>query len=115
MQPNELIKEIEAAKAHLEALEKILRLHQSLCNHLFGEMEYVPIIRKGFHSSGDPEGTMGVDRQLPVDIPTTETPQWQRTCTLCLLTQKTLHVQAVQSLTKTTGLKSTVLVPVFHS
>ncbi len=53
------------------------------CSHMWSEPIYEPIIHKAYHIAGDPPGTMGVDRQLPMDVPREEIPRWIRTCGLC--------------------------------
>jgi len=67
---------------------------QNSCDHQFPpKATYDPIIYKGYHSQGDPEGTMGVDRRLPSYIPGRTIDQWTRTCGLCGLTQTTKRSQ----------------------
>lgn len=53
------------------------------CNHVWGDTKYVPIRHEGYHSPGDPEGTMGVDRQLPFDVPARTEHWWERVCDKC--------------------------------
>lgn len=69
--------------------DALLKQERAACSHIWGETKYTPDITPGYHFAGDPEGTMGVDRQLPMDMPRQETPKWTRTCTICGLIETT--------------------------
>ena len=62
-------------------------------SHSWTEPRYTPIIHEGYQFQGDPEGTMGVDRQLPCWIPREEIPMWKRQCTNCGLEEETRHTR----------------------
>lgn len=67
------LKSAEAAVARLEMD----------CTHRWSAPVSDPIVREGYHDPGDPEGTMGIDRRLPMDVPTQRTPRWRRECEEC--------------------------------
>ena len=69
---------------------------ETACEHEWVE-KYKPIRHEGYHCSGDPPGTMGVDRILPYDVPLRIEKRWVRTCEKCGKVQETTLVQ-----TKTT-------------
>lgn len=72
-----LEQELESAKKDLAAIERT-------CPHQWPRKpEYVPEHIPGYHIAGDPPGTMGVDRQLPMDVPPQTIKRWQRRCLLC--------------------------------
>ena len=50
------------------------------CHHNWEEIKYDPQRTPGYHFNGDPVGTMGVDRQLPFDVPPSTIDMWTRTC-----------------------------------
>lgn len=56
---------------------------QSRCNHRWGPTTREVARYPGYHISGDPPGTMGVDRQLPMDVPPSEEIWFQRVCLNC--------------------------------
>jgi len=74
-----------------EDAQERLRQYQGKCSHSFTEV-YDPVNKPRYHIAGDPPGTMGVDRQLPMDVPPETIPRWRRNCSKCGLeeyTQKT--------------------------
>lgn len=75
----------EDARRHQAEIDGL----QRSCCHNWGEIKYVPICTEGYTAPGDPPGTMGIDWRGPTYVPPTTTPQWERTCLLCDLTQKT--------------------------
>ena len=89
----QLKREIEESRRSLAQQTAQLEALQRACQHQFGPVEYVPLVTEGYRTQGDPEGTMGVDRQLPTWIPGSTTKKWQRTCPLCELTQTTTRTK----------------------
>jgi len=79
----ELRARVERLRREAVAAEEQLAEHERRCKHKFGEAVYAPIRTEGFHDTGDPPGTMGVDRRLPSYFPPTTTDRWKRTCELC--------------------------------
>ena len=91
---------VQAARAEVARLENELmsakvRLAAAelQCCHAWGKPAYDPIIHEAYHIAGDPPGTMGVDRQLPMDVPRQEIPRWKRTCGLCGRTETTQQIR----------------------
>lgn len=76
--------EAELKRAHAALAQKRLD-----CKHRWSEPKYDPIVHEAFHFAGDPPGTMGVDRQLPMDVPRREEPRWTRKCYTCLKVETT--------------------------
>ena len=76
-------KAVREANARLADLRRDLAFEEERCSHSWGEAEYVPEHIEGYYSPGDPEGTMGVDRQLPMSVPSRTIPKWKRTCNVC--------------------------------
>jgi len=72
----QLKEEWEQEKAKLELIEKA-------CKHDWTEPVYDPIIHEAYRDPGDPPGTMGVDRRLPMDVPRQEIKRWFRECKRC--------------------------------
>ena len=77
------------AGATLSDRKRRLQELQMGCNHYWTPTVYAPIIHEAYHIAGDPPGTMGVDRQLPMDVPREEIPRWRRECITCGLEQET--------------------------
>lgn len=59
------------------------------CSHNWGPTEADHIYHEGYHDPGDPPGTMGVDRRLPMDVPAKTIKQWKRVCLKCGKTSRT--------------------------
>lgn len=83
-----LAKELQEATSTLDGIQR-------RCRHVWGEPKYNPIVTEAGSSPGDPEGTMGVDRQLPCSWPRTERPRWTRRCQICELEQHTERSEPV--------------------
>ena len=90
MTPEQLRRELERIKDVYERerlhLQRLLDAQERACNggaHSWAAPVYTPIVHEGYHDPGDPPGTMGVDRQLPMEVPRPEIPRWQRRCLLC--------------------------------
>ena len=96
---NLTIVDLRAKIANLKELlrkdESALRVLCEKCDHEWS-VEYDPIIRRGYHFPGDPPNTMGVDRQLPYDVPETRTPRWIRTCKRCGVCQETSKTETLR-------------------
>ena len=58
-------------------------------HHDWTDPIYDPIRTEAQDFPGDPEGTMGVDRQLPCRVPASIVPQWTRECSTCGHTEHT--------------------------
>lgn len=82
------------------ARSRLIQLESS-CRHQWSEPSYNPIRVEGYHDPGDPEGTRGIDRRLPRYVPATETPRWERTCSVCGKHEETTHVDTKTVETKT--------------
>lgn len=89
----DLISGVQAAERELAARRASLAAFQRDCKHQFGQIRYTPHITEAYRTEGDPPGTMGIDRQMPVYVPRTETRKWARTCPLCGITQETTHTK----------------------
>jgi len=81
--------EIAGLQAALDTKRAALRRIQTTCKHRWSEPMYTPNIQEGYQIHGDPPGTMGVDRQLPMYVPRKETPRWTRCCNECYIAQVT--------------------------
>ena len=57
--------------------------HIRSCRHDYTKTKYDPIVTPGHYFPGDPEGTMGIDRQLPMHIPEERKDRWSRECNKC--------------------------------
>jgi hypothetical protein len=84
----DLQKESEQAKDKLRSLE-------NNCRHDFGKTVYVPEYYPGYMSPGDPPGTMGVDRQLPMYISAKTIKKWERKCKICGKTETTKRIKEI--------------------
>jgi hypothetical protein len=87
-------KELEQKQKECAGLESRLASYVRSCRHEWEPIRYVPRIREGYQSEGDPPGTMGVDWRGPMWIPREETPRWVRKCSKCG------HEQFTESTTK---------------
>jgi hypothetical protein len=86
---------LKEAEEHLNDKMRSLFSAEATCNHVWREPVYAPEHQPGYHLIGDPEGTMGVDRQLPMNVLRRTIPKWTRTCLMCdkkETTDKTLTV-----------------------
>ena len=92
---NKLRTEIERQSALLASSKEKLYWLERNCQHEFGEAKYTPEYHPGHHFAGDPPGTMGVDRQLPMDVPSETIPKWTRTCKICGKTETTTSTKDV--------------------
>jgi len=81
--PRVLRREVARIKELYEQAKQQLETAEESCKHDYTEPLYDPIVHEAFHSPGDSEGTMGVDRQLPMDVPRREVPRWYRECRRC--------------------------------
>lgn len=75
--------DVEMKKESFTEAKRRLDTIVTSCHHKFGETVYDPIVTAGYHISGDPPGTMGVDRQLPMDVPEHVEKRWKRICDIC--------------------------------
>jgi hypothetical protein len=85
----ELAKEVEEAEQNAKVLRDTLAARRRACQHTWSPTKYEPIIHEGYEDPGDPPGTMGVDRRLPMWVPREEIPVWKRTCEKCGTTEET--------------------------
>lgn len=53
------------------------------CEHDWHDPVYSPIEIAASYFPGDPEGTCGVDRRLPMNVPGRIEKRWSRTCRKC--------------------------------
>ena len=81
--PRDLRSEIRRKRQELDSLNRQLAQQERTCRHDWTAPEYTPDVQEGYQDPGDPEGTMGVDRRLPMWVPRQETPKWTRTCRKC--------------------------------
>ena len=105
LHPKELRRKIQETRRQLQGWEQELERLERSCPHRWTKAKYDPIRTPGFQTAGDPPGTMGVDRQLPMWIPPTTTDRWTRECLECGKVEETRDTQVIEVL-KT---------PVFHS
>lgn len=91
--------EIEFARIQLGRLQRDLQEMEAACPHNHDpsnwKVEYTPERIEGYHCPGDPPGTMGVDRQLPFDVPAKTIEKWTRKCKLCGKTEVTQQTRDV--------------------
>ena len=110
---HDLVTEIEEATRKLTTLQSEFHAIQRTCPHDFGETRYVPEGSGGYRDPGDPPGTMGVDRRLPMDVPRTEVKKWERVCALCTLKQTTTNTRPENRPSTIRGTTATQEVPDF--
>lgn len=83
---------LESAAQAAESAARIawdtLNARRARCQHKW-QSRYNPLIREGYYDPGDPVGTMGIDRRLPMHVPREETPRWTRECIECGLEEHT--------------------------
>lgn len=89
MTPAKLAELVEELQGDLKAAQMTLAAKQLSCAHQWSETVYDPIVHEGHQDPGDPPGTMGVDRRLPMWVPRQEIPRWRRTCPKCCKTEIT--------------------------
>jgi hypothetical protein len=105
----QLRRDIATTEANLQSLKERLAGIVRQCKmkgHSWSPVKYEPIEHKAYHFAGDPPGTMGIDRQLPFDVPASTTKQWSRTCLNCgekETTQRTKKQYAAGSIPGTGG------------
>jgi len=109
----ELARDIDKLEADLKAKKAQLASIQSKCSHVWYPTQYDPIVKEGFYSPGDPLGTMGIDRQLPCQVPRKEIKQWKRKCSLCDLTETTRDLKTVSKPGEVRGTVIKVEIPNF--
>jgi len=97
----DLRKAIRAAEENLKNYKARLDTLERECPHQWGEVIYDPIKYPGYHSPGDPPGTMGVDRRLPSYVEPSTTPRWTRTCEVCGKVEITTRTQEEVKVKKT--------------
>jgi hypothetical protein len=88
-----MVRDLAEAESNVRVLTATLDARRRGCKHQWGEVKYTPIIREGYQDPGDPVGTMGVDRRLPMYVPRDEKPQWTRVCSLCGLEEVTARTR----------------------
>ncbi|MDP3027820.1 MAG: hypothetical protein Q8N63_09025 [Nanoarchaeota archaeon] len=84
-----LREQVRRLGGEFKSAQQKLADYEKRCLHKHEETVYDPIIHLAFHFSGDPPGTMGVDRQLPMDFPETREDRWRRECKKCGLVEYT--------------------------
>lgn len=84
--------EIHSSQTALDQQKERLNRIREACQHVFGPTVADHIYHKGYHLPEDPPGTMGVDRQLPMDVPARTERQWKRVCELCAKIEYTQRV-----------------------
>ena len=80
---NNLREEITELERRLKAKQEALVYAERNCTHLWGAAIPDDIVYPGFMDQGDPEGTMGIDRRLPLYVPERVTKRWRRVCSHC--------------------------------
>ena len=106
--------EIRNTMLRLVSLKARLDREEKLCSHVWGTIEYDPIEHKGYHFSGDPVGTMGIDRQLPMDVPSSIEKRWTRTCIICGKIEETKTTRKQKCAGPIKGTAGEVDVPYFR-
>jgi hypothetical protein len=86
---NKLRREIVTAENQIQSLKDRLSRIERSCSHSWGPIQYAPINHSGYQIAGDPPGTMGVDWQGPMWVPSSTTKLWTRTCKVCGKTETT--------------------------
>lgn len=67
---------------------------QALCNNHDWVVKHEWKRVEGYYFAGDPEGTCGVDRRMPMNVPSENIDQgWWRTCSKCGLREKAKSVK----------------------
>ena len=111
---DELRKEqIQLERELADVRVQIMAAVRACGSHQWGEIKYVPTIIKGRQYQGDPEGTMGVDRQLPFYSPATTIQKWERTCIKCGETQTTMEKKKIVVAGNIPGTTGEIEVPNF--
>lgn len=89
-----LLVQLDKAEREVARLRaEIAKIERNCRPHIWGEAIYDPIHHPGYHDPGDPSGTMGVDRQLPCDVPARIEKRWTRTCKNCGYIEETTHAR----------------------
>ncbi len=76
-------------------LDELAQIERS-CLHDWTEPAHKPIHHEGYHFAGDPPGTMGIDRQLPFDVPAKTVDRWVRTCKVCGKLEETTNTEVAE-------------------
>lgn len=103
MEENAIKKRARLEKEIKEYAEKLKRANNALsdidfyCKHKWGKTENADIYHEGYLIPGDPVGTMGVDRQLPCNIPSSTEKRWKRVCEKCGKVDYTKRVEEVKT------------------
>lgn len=85
----DLRRDIAETAKRLDEMKNRLKRSERDCSHIWGDTKYTPEHHKGYRIEGDPPGTMGVDRRLPMNVPAETAPKWTRICTVCDKTEVT--------------------------
>jgi hypothetical protein len=83
MNANALREAIAKLEHELKEKQESLVDVERNCAHVWGETFSDHINSPGYISPGDPEGTMGIDRRLPLYVPEKVTKRWKRVCSNC--------------------------------
>jgi hypothetical protein len=89
-QARKIREDFEIASEALRIATVRLRELERDCKHSWGETEPADIYHPAYHFPGDSPGTMGVDRQLPMDVPARTEKRWRRVCKKCGRIEHTL-------------------------
>lgn len=109
----DLINEVANLEQQLKIKRAQLQAMQASCDHNW-KVTYNPNIVKSYWNPGDPPGTNGIDRQLPICVPETVTKQWKRECNLCNKTEWTHKTKAVKKAGQISGTTCIEEVPSFN-
>jgi hypothetical protein len=95
--PQDLRRRAERLRQELRRTEDALARAERTCRHQWDDPQGKPnhIHHEGYHVAGDPPGTMGVDRQLPMDVPSRTEKRWTRTCQKCGKVEHTQRTEEV--------------------
>jgi hypothetical protein len=87
-----LEREIKEYTRKLKKAQNALADIDRYCQHEWGETENADIYHRGYRTQGDPVGTMGIDRQLPMSVPSSTEKRWKRVCKKCAKIDYTKNV-----------------------
>ncbi len=85
--------EIENLQKDIRDAQGSLKRIEDTCQHNWSPTKADHIYHEGYHDPGDPPGTMGVDRQLPMDVPAKTIERWKRVCLRCGKTEYTKRTE----------------------